>query len=172
MDAFYMPPDGSLDIRGFSSSATFLRGVFDKIGVEPQVQRIGKYKSFGDSFNRTSIAEAQREVISSLLTEASSHWLKRIAERFERPVPEVATLWSDSGFKTVQDLKVPLLLFLLLLLFRKHSYSHCPTLLLCLFLTLTLFLTFYSFSLSLSYSFSLSLSFPFSFSLSFSYSYS
>ena len=42
---FYVPPDGSLDLRGFSSGAAFIRGVFDKIGLEPQVQRIGKYKS-------------------------------------------------------------------------------------------------------------------------------
>ena len=54
--------------------SAFFRGIFDKIGIEPQVQRIGKYKSFGDTFNRTSISEAQREVISSLLMEASDYW--------------------------------------------------------------------------------------------------
>jgi protease-4 len=84
MDQFYMPPDGSLDLRGFSSSATFLRGIFNKIGIEPQVQRIGKYKSFGDTFHRTKIAEAQREVVSSLLTEASSHWLQRVAAKVDK----------------------------------------------------------------------------------------
>jgi len=36
--------------------------VLDKVGVEPQVQRIGKYKSFGDSINRTDFSDAQREV--------------------------------------------------------------------------------------------------------------
>ena len=40
---FYVPPDGGISLRGFSASATFIRGVFDKIGIEPQVQRIGKY---------------------------------------------------------------------------------------------------------------------------------
>ena len=54
----------------------FLFSVLDKVGVEPQVQRIGKYKSAGDSLNRTDIAEAQREVISSLLSETSGHWIR------------------------------------------------------------------------------------------------
>ena len=63
-DQFYIPPDGSLDLRGFSGGATFFRGIFDKLGIEPQVQRIGKYKSFGDTFNRTEISDAQREVVS------------------------------------------------------------------------------------------------------------
>ena len=30
-DEFYIPPDGGLDIRGFSAAATFVRGVFDKV---------------------------------------------------------------------------------------------------------------------------------------------
>ena len=30
-DEFYIPPDGGLDLRGFSAAATFVRGVFDKV---------------------------------------------------------------------------------------------------------------------------------------------
>jgi hypothetical protein len=40
-NSFYVPPDGALDLRGFASSAQFFRGIFNKIGIEPQVQRIG-----------------------------------------------------------------------------------------------------------------------------------
>lgn len=46
----YIPPDGGLDLRGFSAAASFFRGVFEKIGLEPQVQRIGKYKVRSLSF--------------------------------------------------------------------------------------------------------------------------
>ena len=99
-DSFYMPPDGALDIRGFSGGAQFFRGIFEKIGIEPQVQRIGKYKSFGDTFNRTSIAEAQREVISSLITEASQHWIETISSSLGKSASEVQALWSEEGVKT------------------------------------------------------------------------
>lgn len=102
-DEFYIPPDGGLDIRGFSGSATFVRGVFDKIGIEPQVQRIGKYKSFGDTFNRTSISEAQREVISSLLTETSDFWVDSVAKALNKSTSEVYSLWSSEGVKTAYD---------------------------------------------------------------------
>lgn len=30
-DEFYIPPDGGLDLRGFSAAATFVRGVFEKV---------------------------------------------------------------------------------------------------------------------------------------------
>ena len=41
-DFFFVPPDGGLDLRGFAGGATFFRGIFDKVGIEPQVQRIGR----------------------------------------------------------------------------------------------------------------------------------
>ena len=77
--------------------------MFDKIGIEPQVQRIGKYKSFGDTFNRTEIAEAQREVVSSLLCEASDFWVSKVAEATGLPEDSVVQLWKDSGMKSVED---------------------------------------------------------------------
>lgn len=104
-DDFYIPPDGGLDLRGFSASATFVRGVFAKLGIEPQVQRIGKYKSFGDTFNRTSISEAQREVISSLLMEASDFWADSVASALNKTTAEVMQLWMDTGIKTPYDFK-------------------------------------------------------------------
>jgi len=73
------------------------------VGVEPQVQRIGKYKSFGDSINRTEIAEAQREVISSLLCEASGHWVRNVAASLNKSEEEVLNLWEEEGVKTPAD---------------------------------------------------------------------
>ena len=103
-DATFIPPDGSVDLRGFVASATFVRGVFDKLGIEPQVQRIGKYKSFGDTFNRTEIAEAQREVISSLLMEASEFWLDKVSEATDNEKEQVAMLWTDKGVRTANEI--------------------------------------------------------------------
>lgn len=40
---------------------TFLRGVLDKVGVEPQIERIGKFKSAGDQLLRSTMSTAQRE---------------------------------------------------------------------------------------------------------------
>ena len=96
---------GGLDLRGFSGAATFVRGVFDKLGIEPQVQRIGKYKSFGDTFNRTMISEAQREVISSLICESSEFWADSIASFLNKSSDEIKTLWVDKGIKSAYDFK-------------------------------------------------------------------
>ena len=40
-------------------AGTFLRGVLDKVGVTPELVRIGKYKSAGDQLLRRDMSEAQ-----------------------------------------------------------------------------------------------------------------
>eukprot|EP01035_Chromulina_nebulosa_P021366 gene21366-27679_t len=104
-DEIYIPPEGGFDLRGFGASASFFRGIFDNIGIEPQVQRIGKYKSFGDTFNRTSISEAQREVISALLLEASDYWVDSVSKDLNKSRSDVLSLWSETGVRSSEDLK-------------------------------------------------------------------
>lgn len=46
---------------------SFLGGVLEKVGVEPQVQRIGKYKSAGDQLARKDMSPENREMLTALL---------------------------------------------------------------------------------------------------------
>lgn len=39
-----------------AAAGTFLRGVLDKVGVEPELVRIGKFKSAGDQLLRTDMS--------------------------------------------------------------------------------------------------------------------
>jgi hypothetical protein len=75
------------------------RGVFDKIGITPQVERIGAYKSFGDRFNRYNMSEAQRETLESILDISSTHKLQQLALDSSHSVEEVEA-FLDSGTVT------------------------------------------------------------------------
>ena len=77
---FYVPPLGNLTLTGFTVSATFVRGVLDKVGVAPEVERIGKYKSAGDQLARTEMSDAQREMLQSILTEIDEVWVTSVSE--------------------------------------------------------------------------------------------
>jgi hypothetical protein len=61
-------------------TGTFLRGVLDKVGVEPQVQRIGAYKSAGDQLLRRDMSDAQREQLGELLDDIYDNFLTVVAE--------------------------------------------------------------------------------------------
>jgi protease-4 len=53
--------------------------VLEKIGVEPQVQRIGKYKSFGDSLQRKDMSEPNREMLTALLDDIYENFLEQVS---------------------------------------------------------------------------------------------
>jgi protease-4 len=69
-DKIYVNPLGGNMLFGLSSSLMFFKGALDKLGVEIQLIRHGKYKSAGEQFVNTNISEANREqnqaMISSL----------------------------------------------------------------------------------------------------------
>lgn len=53
-------------------------GVFEKIGIEPQVQRIGKYKSTGDLLSRKSMSKENCEMLTTLLDNIYGNWLNTV----------------------------------------------------------------------------------------------
>lgn len=98
----YAPPCASLSLRGLSVSGTFLRGVLDKVGVEPQVRRIGKYKSAGDQLLRTEMSEPQKEQLGALLDDIYGDFVDGIAVSRKKTREEVDEL-LDSGMYKMEE---------------------------------------------------------------------
>lgn len=57
-----------------------MRAALDKIGVEPQVRRIGKYKSAGDQLLREDMSEPQKEQLSALLEDLYTGFVDGVAK--------------------------------------------------------------------------------------------
>lgn len=49
------------------------------MGVEPQVQRIGKYKSAGDLLTRKTMSEENCEMLTAILDSIYGNWLDVIS---------------------------------------------------------------------------------------------
>ena len=99
-----MPPSSYVSLTGLSVSGSFLRGVFEKVGVEPQIKRIGKYKSAGDQLARSDMSDAQREVLASLLEQTYAEWSRGLAEARGKTAADVAALLSSPEPPTAQSL--------------------------------------------------------------------
>lgn len=67
-DKIYVNPFGSNMMFGVGSSLMFFKGALDKLGVEVQLIRHGKYKSAGEQFVNTNISEANREQNQAMIT--------------------------------------------------------------------------------------------------------
>ncbi|XP_034672981.1 serine protease SPPA, chloroplastic [Vitis riparia] len=78
-DELYAPPSAYFSLYGLTVQASFLGGVFEKVGIEPQVQRIGKYKSAGDQLTRKTMSEENCEMLTALLDNIYGNWLDKIS---------------------------------------------------------------------------------------------
>ncbi|MEZ5392846.1 MAG: S49 family peptidase [Bryobacterales bacterium] len=68
-DEVYMEPEGILDMKGLRAEVAFYKDTFEKIGVDVEMERIGKYKSAAEPYTQTGMSEAYREVTNSILDE-------------------------------------------------------------------------------------------------------
>ncbi len=100
-DKIYAPPTASLLLMGPAASVPFLRGVFDKFGIVPQLYHIGKYKSYSDTFMLKNMSDAQKEATNALLDSFYGQMVQAVAEG-RRLSPDqvrddmnVGFLWGD-----------------------------------------------------------------------------
>lgn len=72
-------------------SSFFFCGKFAsrKIGVEPNIRRIGEFKSYGDMLTRDCMSKAEREVEEGLLSSLSDFTTGLLARDSDRTLPQV-----------------------------------------------------------------------------------
>ena len=74
-----MGPEEFLDVKGMRAEMMFFRGTLDKLGVQIEVEHMGKYKDFGDMFTRKDMSPETKEVMNSVLDDAYGRLLATIA---------------------------------------------------------------------------------------------
>jgi protease IV len=66
-DRILINPMGSIDVNGFRSETMFFKNAFNKYGVGVEVVRVGKYKSFGETWSLDKFSPAARQETQQLL---------------------------------------------------------------------------------------------------------
>jgi len=80
-DKIYLNPSGYLPLVGMRSEITFLKGTFEKLDIEPEILRHGKYKSAVEPYTNDKMSDANREQMNALLAGIWNHVLKGISEQ-------------------------------------------------------------------------------------------
>ncbi len=79
-DKIYMNNEGSIDLRGLSIQIMFFKGAFEKLDIEPQIIRHGKFKSAVEPFILDKMSEANREQLSTYIGSIWNHLTQKIAD--------------------------------------------------------------------------------------------
>lgn len=89
-DVVAMQPGGHFAVNGFSSEVMFFRGFFDKVGVQPQFLRHGRYKSFEEPYTRKDLSPESRANLERYLGSQWDHYLDAVAAGRNLPRDSVA----------------------------------------------------------------------------------
>ncbi len=104
-DEIYINPAGELLIDGFSNSTPYLKGMFDKIGIEPQLIRHGKYKAAGEPLISNKMSAENRQQIEAYLGSMYNNYLTAIAKSRKKTIEEVTAMADDLLIQTPEDAK-------------------------------------------------------------------
>ncbi|GHV15662.1 signal peptide peptidase SppA [Fibrobacterales bacterium] len=66
-DKIFLNPQGMLELKGLGSMQQYNKGVFEKMGIEMQVFKVGKYKSYIEPYISDKMSDEDREQKSAYL---------------------------------------------------------------------------------------------------------
>lgn len=72
-----LAPMGSVGLLGLSSEVTYYKDLLDKLGIDIDLIRVGKYKSAGEPFISNKMSSANRQQLSELL---NSMWISVVSD--------------------------------------------------------------------------------------------
>ncbi len=104
-DEIYLTPAGQVQFFGLSAQLIFFKSLLDKIGLEPQIIRHGKFKSAVEPFMSDEMSEANREQTERYLTSIWNTMLKGISEERKISVENLNKYADDLSVKSAKSAK-------------------------------------------------------------------
>jgi protease-4 len=104
-DKIYMASyDGTMNmLTGVSSQMIFLKDLLDRLGINVQLIRHGKYKSAGEMFVRNSSSKENLEQNQSMVDSVWEHWAGKMAESRGMSVEAFNSLINDLKLNFSED---------------------------------------------------------------------
>ncbi len=102
-DEIYLNPEGVFQLKGLSAQVMFFKGLLEKLDIQAQVIRHGKFKSAIEPFTLDKMSKANREQISLLLTTISDNILDSIASQRRLTLSRVEELADNLELNTAEN---------------------------------------------------------------------
>jgi protease-4 len=97
-DDLRSPPESVLDVKGLRAEVAFYKDLFEKMGVNVEIERIGKFKSAAEPYSRSSMSDEFRQVLDAMLDEYMKQFLDGVAPRRNKTTEELRALLDEGPF--------------------------------------------------------------------------
>ncbi|MCH7598832.1 MAG: signal peptide peptidase SppA [Myxococcales bacterium] len=102
-DEIYVVPGAIMPLVGLSAEYLYFGDMWEKIGIDIEVSKVGKYKSAVESIAGRGMSDAAREMLNSLLDGANQRFVSAIAEG-RGLEPDAVQAIIDEGLVRSRDL--------------------------------------------------------------------
>ena len=85
-DEIYLNPAGVIELKGLSISQMFYTGLLEKLDIDMQIIRHGKFKSAVEPFTLSKMSNENREQMSLLINSLSKNIISSIAKERNLPI--------------------------------------------------------------------------------------
>lgn len=94
-DKIYLHPEGEVEFKGVGSGVMFFKGLLDKVGVEAQIIRHGKFKSAVEPYMHDRMSQESREQINVYTGSIWQHILSGISKERNTSVKTLNNIASN-----------------------------------------------------------------------------
>lgn len=102
-DTIYLNPQGAIDFSGLHAELMFFKGAFEKLEIQPEIIRHGKFKSAVEPFMLDKMSDANREQTRSFLGSIWNEMLIGISEQRSISVEELQNAANTLAIRKADD---------------------------------------------------------------------
>ena len=88
-DKIYLHPEGGIDFKGFHAELMFFKGTLEKLEVEAQVIRHGKFKSAVEPFINDKMSPENKEQVRTLIQTFWNNFLTNISSQRKKSIEKL-----------------------------------------------------------------------------------
>lgn len=94
-DSVFINPEGMIEWLGLRSEIMFFKKALEKLGVEPQILRHGKFKSAVEPFMLDKMSPENREQTLTYISSIWNQWVKGVSETRGIPADKLNSMASN-----------------------------------------------------------------------------
>jgi len=102
-DTVCLTPTGYLEFKGLNSMLSFFKKTLEKLEIDVQVIKVGKFKSAVEPFLLDRMSNANREQITAFMNSVNNYVLGNIAEARKLDLEKVKTISGNMLVRSPQD---------------------------------------------------------------------
>lgn len=95
-DSVFSPPESFFEFDGFYTQVAFYDNLFEKIGVEAEITRHGKYKGAVEPYLRENLSEENEYQLTQIIDDVSSTFLEAVSQKSSKSVNELNSLLNGT----------------------------------------------------------------------------